>query len=269
MSADAPTPADSGIEVLNLLDDLEFAGRRLHTRDLSIQMEGLRRLTRAFVDKPEAILQELVNAALDLCGADSAGISIEQANPTDENFYVWVATAGRYASFSNATLPRFPSACGICLERGRPQRFRVFQRFFDLMDIDAAVVTDGILLPWLVDEVRGTIWIMAHEKADAFDREDLAMMLVLSDFAAMAVRQLHQQCLQIKLAAAAAAASMANDLAHEINNPLQSLTNLVYLASQGTGDVPSLSQEISTSLDRLSRLVSKLLTLPIDTVRAQ
>jgi hypothetical protein len=154
MSADAPTPADSGIEVLNLLDDLEFAGRRLHTRDLSIQMEGLRRLTRAFVDKPEAILQELVNAALDLCGADSAGISIEQANPTDENFYVWVATAGRYASFSNATLPRFPSACGICLERGRPQRFRVFQRFFDLMDIDAAVVTDGILLPWLVDEVR-------------------------------------------------------------------------------------------------------------------
>jgi nitrogen-specific signal transduction histidine kinase len=110
---------------------------------------------------------------------------------------------------------------------------------------------------------------MAHEKADAFDREDLAMMLVLSDFAAMAVRQLHQQSLQIKLAAAAAAASMANDLAHEINNPLQSLTNLVYLASQGTGDVPSLSQEISTSLDRLSRLVSKLLTLPIDTVRAQ
>jgi hypothetical protein len=46
----------------------------------------------------------------------------------------------------NAVIPRYPSACGICLERGKPQLFRVGQRFFDTMGIEASLVTDGILL---------------------------------------------------------------------------------------------------------------------------
>lgn len=57
-------------------------------------MVGLERLARAFVEKPETILQELVNAAVELCGADSAGISVERENRTDKHFYHWVATAG-------------------------------------------------------------------------------------------------------------------------------------------------------------------------------
>ncbi len=89
----------------------------------------MQRIAHAFVEQPESILQELVNSTIDLCGADSAGISIEKEDGTDQNFYHWVATAGRYSAFLNAVLPRYPSACGICLERGRPQLFRVRQRF--------------------------------------------------------------------------------------------------------------------------------------------
>jgi hypothetical protein len=43
-----------------------------------MQMEGLHRLAVAFVESPETILQELINTAVRLCGADSAGISIER-----------------------------------------------------------------------------------------------------------------------------------------------------------------------------------------------
>src|SRR5271168_4237278 len=100
-----------------------------------------------------------------------------------------IATAGQYSAFLNAVLPRYPSACGVCLERGRPQRFRVGQRFFDLMGIEAPLVTDGILLPWEVDKIRGTIFIMAHERTEAFDQDDFRMMDILADFAAMGVRQ--------------------------------------------------------------------------------
>jgi hypothetical protein len=36
---------DTGLEVLDLDTHAEFTARRLHTRDVSSQMEGLRRLT--------------------------------------------------------------------------------------------------------------------------------------------------------------------------------------------------------------------------------
>src|ERR1700735_324263 len=223
---------ETGLEVLDLRTDAVFATRSLHTRDIGMQMAGLQRLSRAMLESPETILQELVNAAVDLCGADSAGISIEQEERTETNFYKWVATAGNYANFLNAMLPRYPSACGICLERGRPQLFRVSQRFFDLMGVEAPTVTDGLLLPWEVDGTRGTIFIMAHGRTEAFDQSDCRMMQVLADFAAMGVRQQGQQKRLLEQESAAAAAAMANDLAHRINNPLQRLTNLLYLAAE-------------------------------------
>lgn len=271
MSVIALNPADTGLEVLDLESDAAFTQRRLHTRDIATQMEGMRRLAQAFVTNPDTILQELVNAAVDLCGADSAGISVEQEEKTDENFWHWVATAGSYSGFLNATLPRYPSACGVCLERGRPQLFRVTQRFFDLMGVDAPTVTDGILLPWETGETRGTIWIMAHGRTEAFDRDDCRMMQVLANFAAMGIRLQRQRKMLMEQASAAAAAAMANDLAHKINNPLQSLTNLVYLAAEGEsgGDAKGLAEDLSEHVQRLSVLVGKLLELPTAAIRSE
>ncbi len=256
---------DTGLEVIDLHDDIQFSARHLHTRDISMQMEGMRRLTRAFVESPETLLQELVNSAIELCDADSAGISIEQETRTEENFYRWVATAGKYSHFLDATLPHYPSACTICLERGRPQLFRVSKRFFDLMGVEAPNVTDGLLLPWKTEESRGTFWIMSHEKVEAFDRNDLAMMQTLSDFAAMAVRHQRQQRTLMEQASAAAAAAMANELAHQINNPLQIFSNVVYLAQSGKSslDAKSLAEAMAEPLDRLSVLVKQLLAIPL------
>lgn len=267
MAAAASFPMDTGIEVLDIRDDSEFLGRQLHVRDSAAQLEGLQRLARAFVERPETVLQELVNAAVSLCGADSAGISVERPDKTETDYYEWIATAGEYAGFLNALLPRHPSACGVCLERGRPQLFRVSQRFFDLMGIQAATVTDGILLPWQVDGQQGTVWIMAHGRAMAFDGEDLKLMELLAEFAAMGVRQQRQQQLIVDRASAAAAAAMADELAHKINNPLQSLTNILFLASQGHhGDGSrALGEEALEHLQRLSALVKRLLDLPVAT----
>jgi hypothetical protein len=264
MTTTALTPTDTGLEVIDIEGDPAFAARRIHVRNVATQMEGMQRIARAFVERPEAILQELVNAAVELCGADSAGISIERDDRTEKDFYHWVATAGAYTGFMNAVLPRYPSACGVCLERGRPQLFRVGKRFFDIMGIEAPLVTDGILLPWQVDEIRGTIFIMAHGRDEAFDLDDCRMMKVLADFAAMGVRQQRQQKKLVEQERAAAAAAMANDLAHKINNPLQSLTNILYLAAEGqeATDGRVVGQQAAGDLEKLSSLVKKLLELP-------
>ena len=254
--------ADTGLEVIDLQSDPAFARRHLHVRDVVSHIDGMNRLARVFVENPTNILQELATAAVELCGADSAGISVEQKDSTDDNFYHWVATAGQYSRFLDAKLPRYPSACGVTLERGRPQIFRVTKRFFDLMGIEAPTVTDGMLLPWQAEGTRGTIWIMAHGRAEAFDGEDCRMMQALANFAATGVRLQRQQRLLMEQARTAAAAAMANDLAHQINNPLQGLMQTVFLFGRGGAESGAFAQQAMGDLIRLSNLVKRLLSFP-------
>jgi hypothetical protein len=266
MNLDAPAlpSTDTGLEVIDVQGDAAFAARHSRARDIVAQMDGMKRIADAFLQSPETIFQELVNAAIELCGADSAGISVIKDNSTDEAYYHWVATAGQYSAFLNAVLPRYPSACGICLERGRAQIFRVGQPFFDLMGIEAPLVTDGILLPWQVEGTRGTIFVMAHGRTEVFNADDQRVMQVLADFAAVGVRQQKQQKLAVEQAGAAAAAAMANELAHKINNPLQGLTNILYLAAEGYSfsDAKSVGEQAAGDLEKLSSLVRELLALP-------
>jgi len=269
MSSTVSRTADTGLEVIDVLGDAAFAARPSHARDIAGQMDAMKRIADSFLEKPEGILQELVNAAVDLCGADSAGISIVKDDSTDESFYHWVATAGQYSGFLNAVLPRYPSACGITLERRRAQLFRVGQPFFDIMGIEAPLVTDGILLPWQVDGTQGTIFVMAHGRTEAFNADDYRVMQILADFAAMGIRHQRQQKLAVEQAKAAAAAAMANELAHKINNPLQGLTNILFLAAEGQhfSDARTVGEEASADLKKLSILVQELLTLPLGKTR--
>lgn len=261
---DASLLNDTGLEVTDIVGNEAYAARHKTPRHGPLQMEAMQRIAHAFVENPEAILQELVDSALALCGADSAGISIEIKNGTEKEFYRWVATAGQYSGFLHATLPRYPSACGICLERGRPQHFLVNQRFFDVLGVEAPLVTDGILLPWEVDGTRGTIFVMAHGRTEAFDGDDCRIVKVLGDFAAMGVRQQAQQELLLDKTKEAAAADMANDLAHMINNPLQGLTNVLYLASEdpNSSETKEVARHALQELERVSSLVKQLLALP-------
>ena len=258
--------SENGLAVFDLAGDTAFAARRLHQRDDATQMEGMYRLAVAFVERPETILQELVNVAVELCGADSAGISVQRddAAATEENFYSWVATAGVYSPFLYASLPHYPSACTVCLERGRPQHFRASKRFFDLIGVDAALVMDGLILPWEVEGMSGTIFIISHNATEAFDPEDLRLMQILAKFAAIGVRQHRQHETLLKQSSAGAVAAMANDLAHRINNPLQGLMNQLYLAEHhpaDVGDERSLALKLMGDFGRLTALVEELLRL--------
>jgi hypothetical protein len=262
VSSTAANSSDTGLEVNDI--QAAYASRPLRPHDPAAQREGIQRIAHALVQRPESILQTLVDTAVELCGADSAGISIQRENAPETEFYHWVATAGEYSGFFNAMLPKEPSACGICLQRGRPQHFRVQQRFFDILGVTAPLIADGILLPWSADGTQGTIFVMAHTRTQAFDLEDCRLMQTLADFAALGIRQQSQQKLLLERAGAAAAASMANRLAHQINNPLQSLTNLLYIASEGhTPNSQLLGKQALAELQTLSSLVSQLLALPV------
>jgi nitrogen-specific signal transduction histidine kinase len=89
-------------------------------------------------------------------------------------------------------------------------------------------------------------------------------MQVLAGFAAMGVRHSRQREALLQKEREVAAAAMANDLAHQINNPLQSLTNILFLAESSGGgrDAKELASQMSKDFQRLCVLVEKLLSLP-------
>jgi hypothetical protein len=253
--------AEAGMELRDLLTDPGFPLRKKQQRDLKREADSFRRLAAVFAGSSNVILQELVNIAVDLCGANSAGISLEEADEAGELRFRWVAVAGSFATFVNGTTPRFFSPCGTCINRRTPQLYKVTKPYYDYLGIEAEPITDGILIPWMVGDARGTLWAVAHDSEEAFDIEDYLLLKSISDFAAVAIRHQLQQEVLRKQEKMTAAISMANDLAHQINNPLQSLTNVIYLAERGSQDIQPLLRQASAELDCLSDLVRRLLTL--------
>jgi hypothetical protein len=100
-------------------------------------------------------------------------------------------------------------------------------------DRDDDQITDGMLLPLQSDGIRGTIWSAAYGAGAAFDWHDYRLFCGLSDFFAIDLREPANKRQNRRTARAEASPERAHTLAHQINNPAQSLTNTLYLASQG------------------------------------
>ena len=220
------------MELRDLLTDQEFIARKLKSHSSKSGLDAMRRLALVFADGQETILQSLVDAAVAFTGADSAGISLLQGLP-DAPHFRWMAVSGCFAKYAQATTPRFFSPCGICLDAGRPQLYRVTKPYFDFLGMQASPITDGILIPWENHAFRGTIWVASHTSPAAFEFDDYNLLNSLAEFAFIALEHhTREKDLRHEVRNAASAA-MANDLAHEINNPLQGLTNSLFLARQG------------------------------------
>jgi GAF domain-containing protein len=254
-------PDNTGMELRDLLLDPEFPLRPKRPRESKNQLNAVRRLTRAFAENPEIMLQELVEIAVEYCGADSAGISLEEASDTGELRFRWVAIAGSFSQFLNGTTPRFFSPCGTTLNRGVAQLYRVSKPYYDYLHIEAEPITDGMLIPWTTEQMRGTIWAVSHQSREAFDIDDYSLLSTLADFVAIALRHHMQEEALREQEKIAAHAAIANELAHEINNPLQSVSNALYLAAKGSEESRDYLNLASKELERITNLVKKLLVL--------
>lgn len=180
--------AESGMDLRDLLADPEFRLRKkLPRKEIFEAAEAYRSLARVFTADPDVVLKSLVEAATTFCGADSAGISLEEKDEDGQRRFRWIAISGSFAPFLGGTTPRFFSPCGTTLDIGRPQLYRVGKAYYDHLGIKADPITDGILLPWQADDVRGTIWVVSHRHSNAFDLADFKLMNGLAEFSAIAV----------------------------------------------------------------------------------
>jgi signal transduction histidine kinase len=156
--------------------------------DHAAENRALVALAEALADAPQTILQRLVDTALALCRADSAGISILEPDDGPGRFR-WHAVAGPFAANVGGTMARDASPCGTVLDRDAALLFAHPARHFaGLAAVDPPIV-ENLLVPFHVaGQPVGTVWAIAHTSDRRFDAEDARLLASLSRFASVAYR---------------------------------------------------------------------------------
>ena len=176
---------DTSLESVLVTEELDR--REARQPDYAAESRILIALTRGMATT-SGIFRSLAEAAMTLCRAQSAGISLLQA---DGKSFRWPAIAGRWAAFAGGGTPRDFGPCGVVLDRDRALLFSHPERHFAYLASSAPSIDEALLVPFRVGgKAVGTIWAVSHEPGLRFDREDLRLLTDLSEFASAAYRTL-------------------------------------------------------------------------------
>jgi len=150
--------------------------------DYASENRALLALIESMRDAPDSILETLSATALQLCGAQSAGLSLLD---DQRQRFRWAGVVGRWAEHTGGGTPREFGPCGTVLDLGTPQLFNRPERHFAYLASVEPYIDEGLLLPFSVNgEAVGTIWVIAHDERCRFDHEHLRVMSNLATVAA-------------------------------------------------------------------------------------
>lgn len=225
---DDEVPSLGAVDASDLL-----AIRPSRAPDYRAESETMAVLVEALASRPDELALALANAAMQLTGADSAGLSLEQEHE-GKPIFRWIATAGEYSKYLNGTMPRRFSPCGCVLAKNGPMLLRDPVKVFSYIEALHTPAREVLLVPFYESGTAvGTVWIVHHDD-QAFDAEDLRLVGVLTKFAGAAMQT-------VGLARSYQEADEQKDkflavLAHELRNPLSPIKLSARLLKTLAGD---------------------------------
>lgn len=210
------------------LDPVLLTRQRLSSRpprpsDPVRENEALLALADELAQRPDNVLNLLCELILQMCNADSAGVSLLREE-TDE--FVWPAVAGAWAPFVNGSMPRSASPCGEVVDHDEVLIFRDVIAQFPAAGQAKPDIQEILLAPFHRDGAPiGTVWAISHDPLREFDAEDRRVLTSLARFAAAAYQTIsaHQSA-----RSAQEELSFANrELGHRMKNLLSMVTAIV------------------------------------------
>jgi CheY-like chemotaxis protein len=155
--------------------------------NLESENEFLNSLVQHLLTDPEHILERSIRAAVRLCGAGSAGVSLLETDHDNEVFR-WVALGGAFEGQEGRSTPRYFSPCGLAFDRQAPQLFSYPARYYTYLHKAVPEIVEALVLP--LPDGTGTIWIGAHDAAIQFDSEHVRLLTGLATFLATSLKLL-------------------------------------------------------------------------------
>jgi two-component sensor histidine kinase len=208
--------ADSRVPLEHVITTADLSRRTSRPPDYECESRALAGLMAALANQPSAdsVLQKLVDTALQLCRAHSAGISILETG-THGDVFRWRAVAGSCSIHRGETIPR-ESPCGAVLDRNSTLLMAYPERHFTCARNIKPPIAEELLVPLSVGgKPVGAIWIIAHDQSRSFDAEDERLMTSLGRFAEGAHQLLSQERLASELAATMRLQEISSELLGE------------------------------------------------------
>ena len=183
--ANTPAPATrrEPVKLEDVLITEQLFLRAQKGRDPRKEAESLQLLAHGMARRPGKLVETLLEMALRLCGAGTAGISLLEERPDAEPVFRWTHLAGALKGYVGKVKPKDFSPSAICLNLGSPQLFSYPARYFEYFkDVNPPIVETLIFPLPIGDEIQGTLWIVSHDENVKFDSEDVRLMTVLAEF---------------------------------------------------------------------------------------
>jgi hypothetical protein len=168
------------------LDDVivtsQLSLRPSRSPDYRAEIQTLKILVNTMSENPHAFWRRLAEAALQLCQAGTAGVSLLDLKDGEDVFRA-EAAAGVLSNRLESTMAR-ASPCGAAIDRDATQLMHLPERFFSNMRFDPPII-EALIIPFRVqNRPAGAVWFLAHDDACKFNREDERIGTTLSSFAA-------------------------------------------------------------------------------------
>jgi PAS domain S-box-containing protein len=181
---DNPNSSVTGVD--DVLITTELARRPSRAPDYEAESRALGRLAQEMATHPDGVLRKCAELVMELCQADSAGISLLEPGGEHGHFR-WQAIVGTLAGYWGGTIPREASPCGVVIARDSVLLFREAERFFPALNGMEPRVHETLLAPWHSNGTAvGTLWAIKHTPEGRFDAEDARLLQSLARLAAAA-----------------------------------------------------------------------------------
>jgi two-component sensor histidine kinase/PAS domain-containing protein len=181
-------PKGRAVTLEDILITSELTHRRPRAPDYASENRALAALACEMAVNLRNLPQTIVDTAMDLCRAGTAGISVLKAD-TDGEYFSLEALSGVYAPYIRQRTARQLSFCGSTLDRNAPQLFLYPARCFTDFARAEAPIVEALVIPVYVSGwPRGALWILAHDETRRFDGEDVRLLTSLAAFASAALQ---------------------------------------------------------------------------------
>ncbi|WP_310065199.1 HWE histidine kinase domain-containing protein [Paraburkholderia caledonica] len=224
--------------VPNVVDHL---GEKLALQDIGAQM----------LDHPEQLLPKLVERAMLMTGATSAGISAFEPQEGTAGIFRWRHLRGKLAPFEGGTTPRNYSPCGVCLDRFEPTLTRHPERHYSWIAEAGVSCPEVLLVPLYVahGQPLGTLWIVSEEEGH-FDSGHARIMRELASFVAIALAmQQNQERLREALNQQE---MLTREMDHRVNNVFAVVDSMIQVGARLATSTADFAKTLSGRLHALA-----------------